>query len=243
VSEHALIVGATSGIARALAAELAGRGWSLTLAARDDAEVAVIASDLRIRFDIPVAVAHLNVDMHTDFDQFFAGKDCTAVIVCHGVYIPQEAAQEDAEAHQRMIESNYTGTVLLLEAAARFLQPTGKGRIAALSSIAGDRGRADNYCYGATKAALTAYLSGLRARLARAGVHVMTVKPGPTDTAMTRGLITRGRAADVRRVAADIAKGIARRKDVVYTPWPWWWVMAVIRLLPEFVFKRIKFSK
>jgi short-subunit dehydrogenase len=113
------------------------------------------------------------------------------------------------------------------------------GAIAVLSSVAGDRGRGSNYCYGATKAALTAYADGLRGRLNDTGVNVVTVKPGPVKTAMTAGLPGYEKMAEPAQVAKQIVRAIDKRKNTVYTPGKWRLIMAVIRAIPEFIFKKL----
>lgn len=236
-----LIIGATSDLARAISAELARAGAALTLAARDIPEAELIANDLRARHDAAVSVRPFDASPEADYDALFDDDELTGVVICHGYLGEQEAAQTDPAEHRRIIEVNYTSAALLLDAAARFFEPKGNGIIVALSSVAGDRGRASNYAYGAAKAGLTAYLSGLRARLHRRGVHVLTVKPGIIDTAMTFGLSNARRAAPPQRVGRDVVRAIRRRRNVIYTPWPWRIVMTIIRLLPEPLFKRTRF--
>ena len=108
--------------------------------------------------------------------------------------------------------------------------------------MAGDRGRQSNYLYGSTKAALSAYLQGLRNRLYPKGVHVLTIKPGMVDTPMTDGLVNPDSflVSSPQQVARDIDRALQSQKNILYTPRKWWWVMCVIRWLPEQVFKRLK---
>src|SRR4051812_23343684 len=191
-----LIVGATSGIARAMARLLANDAWrdrrslGLVLAARDADELTRVAGDLRTRSDC--AVATLRYDA-ADLDA--AGplmRDAVAalpgglhgVILAHGALPDAEQAKADPAVSRQLIDVNYTSTVLLLERAAEHFEQQKAGFICAISSVAGDRGRRSNYPYGASKAALTAYLQGLRSRLHPAHIPVLTVKPGFVDTAM-----------------------------------------------------------
>jgi decaprenylphospho-beta-D-erythro-pentofuranosid-2-ulose 2-reductase len=127
-----------------------------------------------------------------------------------------------------------------LNAVATHLERTGGGFVCALSSVAGERGRQSNYLYGAAKAGLTTYLSGLRNRLAPAGVRVLTVKAGIVDTRMSAGMPGAALAASPAAVARAVVRAITRGRDVVYVPWFWRWIMLVIRLIPERVFKRLK---
>ena len=143
---------------------------------------------------------------------------------------------------QRTIDVNFTAVVSLLLLAADYLAKRESGFIAAISSVAGDRGRQSNYTYGASKAALSTYLAGLRNRLFHDGVHVLTIKPGFVDTAMTQGLINPRSplVASPEQVARDIDKAIQRRRNVLYTRWFWGPIMWIIKSLPECLFKRLR---
>ncbi|WP_250523076.1 MULTISPECIES: SDR family NAD(P)-dependent oxidoreductase, partial [unclassified Caballeronia] len=127
----------------------------------------------------------------------------------------------------------------LITPIANRLEAQRHGTLAVISSVAGDRGRPSNYLYGSAKAALQAFLEGLRARLFKVGVHVVDIKPGFVATPMTAGLPLPGPlVATPEKVAKDIVRGIDRKKDVLYTPWFWWGIMLIIRNVPRFVFKR-----
>jgi short-subunit dehydrogenase len=167
------------------------------------------------------------------------GGAIDGVLVCHGWLVDQPQAQADPDIARRLIDVNFTSAVSILERAAAHLAERGRGWIAAVSSVAGDRGRRSNYLYGAPKAGLSTYLEGLRYRLGPAGVSVLTVKPGFIDTAMTWGKVNPRLAASPQRVARDIHRGIRRRRAVIYTPWPWRWVMLIIRAIPAFIFRRL----
>jgi len=137
------------------------------------------------------------------------------------------------------LQTNFTTVVSLLTLLANLFERQGRGSIAVISSVAGDRGRQSNYVYGAAKGALTIYLQGLRNRLAKANVHVLTIKPGFVDTPMTRdfkkGLLWVG--PDV--IARGIVKAIDKRKDVAYLPFFWRYIMFIIKIIPERIFKRL----
>lgn len=244
-----LIVGATSGIARAVARRYASMGRSLVLAGRDAVALEQDAQDLRVRFEVQVDVAIFDAADADDraMDQLLGqlpdAEPIVVAVLCHGIMLDNDAARSDRQAHRRMIDVNYSSAVVLMERLAdRMLAqaaPARGGVIAVLSSVAGDRGRASNYCYGATKAALSAYADGLRGRLHDTPLHVLTIKPGPTATPMTQGLPGQAKMASPDRVAAEIVKAIARRRDVLYTPGKWRLIMAVIRAIPERLFKRL----
>ncbi len=246
MSQPVLILGATSGIARAICHCLAQQKHDLVLAGRDREELGKIAADLGLRYGIHTAALPfdaLDFEGHPAFFQDClkaAGGSLHGVVLCHGYLAPQALAQLQFAEARRMIDVNYTSAVSLLELAAAYLETQRQGFLCAISSVAGDRGRQSNYLYGSTKAALTTYLEGLRVRLAKAGVPVITVKPGFVDTRMTQGMKGMFLVAPPERVARDICRAIHRGKAVVYTPWFWWGIMTIICSIPDFVFKRLK---
>jgi short-subunit dehydrogenase len=162
------------------------------------------------------------------------------LLVAIGMLGDQSRAETDHDHLRDLIEINYGAPASLIGTAARRFEEQGHGWIAAFSSVAGDRGRPSNYAYGSAKAGLTAFLDGLRARLHESGVHVLTVKPGPTDTKMTFGMDDPPPLmAEPERVAKRIVWAIEKKKDVCYAPPIWRYIMAAIRLLPTRVFKKL----
>jgi decaprenylphospho-beta-D-erythro-pentofuranosid-2-ulose 2-reductase len=237
-----LILGGTSTIARAIAAELAARGFDLALAGRDAAELAAGAADLRLRHGITTSVHLIDalaVESHAAALAPCLTPDLRGVVLAFGYLGDQRRAETDAVEARRILDTNLTGCITALNAVAAHLAETGGGFVCALSSVAGDRGRRSNYVYGAAKAGLTAYLSGLRSRFASAGVRVLTVKAGVVDTRMSVGMPGAGLAASPASVARAIVRAILRGRDVVYVPWFWRWIMLVIRLIPERIFKKL----
>lgn len=240
-----LIVGATSGIARSLVHEFARRKYAVILAARDEEELAIVAADLRVRYGGEIYTQSfdaLNYRSHTAFWKRCL-QDCDGdlygVVVCHGTMTPQDEAERDFAAAKAMIESNYTSAVCIINLAANYLEEQGRGFICALSSVAGEKGRRSNYIYGSAKGGLSLYLQGLRQRLAKSNVSVTTVKPGPVDTGMTFGMDKLPLLASPEKVASDIFRSVRRRKDVVYTPAPWLVIMGILKLIPEFIWKKV----
>jgi short-subunit dehydrogenase len=242
-----LILGATSGIGKAVAHRLAARGQELIVAGRDHDELHALATDLKIRYQVAVQPACYEATNFASHGAFFSAcadspsSPLAGLVFCQGTMADQAVAQRDFAACQRMIDVNYTSAVSLLSLAAAHFAERGSGYICALSSVAGDRGRQSNFLYGSTKAALTVYLQGLRNRMARRGVAVVTVKPGFVDTAMTWGLLKAGSplVASPARVARDIVRAIDRRANVIYTPWFWRGIMTIIQSIPEPIFKRM----
>ncbi len=238
----------SSSSARALAQRLAARGCRLVLAGRNRVELERQAADLRLRHGATVTIElfdALDFASHASFfDRCVVACDgrLDGVVLCHGHLADQKRTETDFETAQRTIDINFTSAVSLLSVAANHFERQRSGFIAAISSVAGDRGRQSNYTYGAAKAGLTAYLQGLRNRLHRSNVAVLTIKPGFVDTAMTQGIVNPGSPllASPDRVASEIDRAIRRRQDVLYTPWFWSPILRIIRMIPECVFKRLK---
>ena len=159
-----------------------------------------------------------------------------------GLLGDQVAAERDPVLAERILRTNFTAPALLLGELADRMAGRGSGTLIGVSSVAGERGRASNYVYGAAKAGFTAFLSGLRARMVRHGVRVVTVKPGFVRTRMTEGMKLPGPlTAEADEAAAAILKAVGKGRDVVYIRPVWRLIMLVIRMLPEAVFKRVKF--
>lgn len=241
----AVLLGATSGIGEALARELALSGYDLILAGRDEATLACQARDLEIRYGVrawPDRFEALDFASHPGRMAHWtglAGGDIDGVALCYGAMANESEAASDPEAAQHMINVNYASPVSILDRVADAMEANGRGWICAITSVAGDRGRATNFHYGSTKSALSAYLSGLRVRLARSGIAVTDVRPGMVDTKLTYGLPDLVLLAQPTSVARDIAKAIRSGSPVVYTPGFWALIMLVIRLIPTTIFKRL----
>lgn len=239
-----LILGAGSDIARALAHAFAEKGHPIQLAARDPEKLERDRADMALRTKAEVT-AHRFDALETDgFEAFLDGLPATPHIVVSAVGFmgEQEENAADPALASRVIDSNFTGPALVLEAAARRLSEIkADTAIIGISSVAGDRGRAKNYVYGAAKAGFSEYLSGLRQKYARTRVHVMTVKPGFVATAMTEGMDLPGALTTTPEVLAPKILTSLAKKRMVYYDLKWWLVMAIIKLVPERIFSRMKF--
>lgn len=239
-----LIIGATSAIAEATARIFAARSYALFLVARDQARLAQIAADLTVRGATLVGSAVLDV---VDFDQHVEVIDLAerklggfdTVLIAHGTLPDQQRCQQSVTAMRHEFDVNATSTLSLLTLLAQRLEERKQGTLAVISSVAGDRGRASNYVYGSAKAAVSTFLSGLRQRLHRSGVNVITIKPGFVDTPMTREFKKGALWASPQRIADGIAAAIDRRRGEVYLPWFWRSIMTVIRHIPTAIFQRI----
>lgn len=241
-----LIVGASSGIGRALAHRWAAAGSNLVLAGRDESDMRQTAADLMIRQGIRVEVQQfdaLDFASHISFWQEclkHAGGRLDGVIIVYGLLPAQEEAKKDLELLHRTIDTNYTSAASLLTLAANEFESQRAGFICVISSVAADRGRQSNYLYGSSKAGVTAFAQGLRNRLFKRNVAVVTVKPGFVDTAMTWGLPGMFLVAQPERIADDAFKAVRRGPSEIYSPWFWRYIILIIKLIPEFIFKRMK---
>lgn len=241
-----LIVGASSGIGRALAHRWVAAGSNVVLAGRDTPDLDRTAADLRIRHGIRVEVQPFDALDFGSYTTFWhdcmkhAGGSLDGVIIVHGVLPVQGDAQKDLELLRRTIDTNYGSAASLLMLAANEFETRRAGFICVISSVAGDRGRQSNYVYGSSKAGLTTFTQGLRNRLFKSNVAVVTVKPGFVDTAMTWGLPGMFLVARPERIADDTFNAVRRRKGEIYSPWFWRYIMLMIKFIPEFIFKRMK---
>jgi short-subunit dehydrogenase len=239
-----LIVGATSAMAEACARLWAQRGDQLFLAARNAAQLQSLADDLKVRGAQRVGsmvfdATHL--DQHaTLLAQATRAMDgLDTVLIAHGTLSDQTRAQSDVDYALSEIAINGTSVVALMTLAGEQLAKQGRGAIAVISSVAGDRGRQSNYVYGSAKALVSAFASGQRQRLAKHGVHVITIKPGFVDTPMTAHLKKGALWAKPEQVARDISAAIDKGRTIVYTPGFWRLIMLIIKHIPEFIFIKL----
>lgn len=240
-----LIIGATSAIAEASARIWAQRGDELFLVARNQEHLNIVANDLKVRGSSGVHCYCMDANNYENHlpmlgIAFEALKKIDVVLIAYGTLSNQKECESSIELTLQEIKTNALSVITLLTHLASRFEGQGAGTIAVISSVAGDRGRASNYVYGAAKAMVTAFASGLRQRLHNSGVSVVTIKPGFVDTPMTaqfqKGLLW----AKPARVAERIVRAIDQNKDEVYVPIFWGVLMAIIKLIPNNIFRRIK---
>lgn len=239
-----LIIGATSAIAQATARRFAADGARFFLVGRAKSKLKAVRDDLRVCGAAEVQTYALDltqINGHAamiDAAQAALGT-LDAALISHGSLGDQAASEALVSEALKEWETNCTSVIALLTLLANTFERQRHGTIAVISSVAGDRGRRSNYVYGAAKAALNVFLDGLRSRLSRAGVAVVTIKPGIVDTPMTVGMKKNFLFASPERVAQDIHRAIVRGTPVVYTPGFWRYVMLLLRAVPEPIFRRL----
>jgi decaprenylphospho-beta-D-erythro-pentofuranosid-2-ulose 2-reductase len=238
-----LILGAASDMAQAIAKTFAQKNYAVQLAARQAERLAAFKTDMQLRYNVSCTLHNFDALQYDTHAAFFHQLDPRPdVTVCvFGVMDEEDLAFSNWDITERMINSNYTGAVSILNIAAAYYQSQKRGCIAGISSVAGERGRQSKLIYGSTKAALTAYLDGLRNKLFKDNVHVVTVKPGFVYTKMTENLtLPAALTAKPEEVGNAVYTAVEKKKNIVYVKWMWRWIMFIIKCIPEFQFKKMK---
>jgi short-subunit dehydrogenase len=242
--ETVLILGALSDIGKSIAHEFALNGYDLQLAARKKEKLKSLSEDLKIRYDIKVDIYEFNVlkiDTHTDFIKNL--NKLPDILICTIGYMGEQKGNEkNTESRLNVLRTNYEGPSNIISEFANLFEERCSGSIVGISSVAGDRGRKNNYIYGSAKAGFTAFLSGLRNRLADKNVHVLTVLPGTVYTKMTLGLkLPKLVTTYPAKVAKDIFAGVTKKKNIIYSIGIWKLIMIIIKIIPESIFKKTNF--
>jgi len=235
-----LIIGAKSDIAIAVAHKFASEGFNLQLAARNSSELDEVVSDLKIRHEINVSAYELDILENETFADFIDSLDyLPEIALCAvGILGNQTDDEKNLLNSSLVMRTNYEGPSLLLGEIANRFEMRGSGSIIGISSVAGDRGRASNYIYGSTKAGFTSFLSGLRNRLHKSNVSVLTVLPGFVKTKMTNNLELPKLVTSSVQVIANLVFKNHKNSKKIYV-FPWMIVMKLISLIPEFIFKKL----
>jgi short-subunit dehydrogenase len=239
-----LIIGASSGIGRECAHVFSSEGHSVICSSRDEDELSNLVCDLSIRYSYKAYAVPLDLTQLTCINNFvkeiyaiFQELDC--VIVTAGTMPPGEVEYSDQKALLDTTMTNYIGIAAILNELSKRMMEINAGMIICLSSVAGDRGRQSNFIYGATKSALNAYLQGLRMKLNRHNIQVITVLPGYVDTLMSYGKVRAVLAVSPSYFAKRIYKLSKSRRNIVYVPTIWWLVAKVLKSIPEAIYKRL----
>ena len=239
-----LIIGATSAIAEASSRIWAARGAALFLVGRRAERLQVIAADLRVRGAAAVGCYTMDAcDMAAHAAMFDAATAALGsvdiALIAHGSLPDQRACEASVDLTLHEINVNGVSVIALATRLGELFAAQGRGSLAVISSVAGDRGRQSNYVYGAAKGMVSLFLQGLRNRLAKQGVQVLTIKPGFVDTPMTAALPKGALWAQPDAIARGIVRAIDGKRDEVYLPGFWWLIMTIIKHIPERVFKKL----
>lgn len=239
-----LVVGATSAIAEATARLWAARGDALFLVGRNAARLETIAADLQVRgaasvscFNMDATETAAHAAMLDAATAAMGGLDIA--LIAHGTLPDQKACEASVELTLKEIDNNGLSVIALATLLGARFEAQGHGTIAAISSVAGDRGRQSNYVYGAAKGMVSLFMQGLRNRLVKQGVQVLTIKPGFVDTPMTASFKKGALWAQPDDIARGILQAIEKRRDIVYLPGFWRLIMLIIRHIPERIFKKL----
>ncbi len=238
-----LIIGATSSMARAFARAVSVLGDAVFLAGRDLEDLNDMAQDCALRGALLAEVLTFDARKTDGFASLIDRLQQEDGLINVAVFVGSMPDQSMIDVEPKLLEGtiadNFTGPAHLLQILAPVIEARGGGTVVGVGSVAGDRGRIGNYVYGAAKAGFHTYLSGLRNRLTRSGGHVVTVKPGFVDTAMTWGIEGMFLVSTPERVADDILRAVSKKKNVIYTPFFWRYIMLIIRSIPESIFKKL----
>ena len=230
-------------MAVAIAKKFASKGHAIQLAARNTADLQRMQSDIAIRYQVACSIHTFDAmkfDTHALFFEQLQPKPDTTICV-FGYLGDNDKAQTDWRESEKIISTNYTGAVSILNIISNHYAAQKSGSIAGISSVAGERGRQSNHMYGSAKAGFTAYLSGLRNKLVQSNVHVLTVLPGFAYTRMTEGLkLPKPLTAHPAEIGEAVYKAVQNKTNVIYVRWIWRWIMLIIKLIPEAIFKNLK---
>ena len=238
------VLGASSTIAMSVARLYAEQGCDLLLVARSQDKLDAIKQDLQARGARTVETKQVDLAVETDKSGKFREMLSTTngfdvLLLAYGKLSDQEICGSDLDTLTKDMNTNLISAMEWLTCAANQIEKVKQGSLAVISSVAGDRGRRSNYVYGTAKSGLSTFCQGLQHRLSRYNGHVVLIKPGFVDTAMTSHLPKSGLWASPEQVAKDIVKGVDKKKTIVFTPWFWRFIMLIITHLPEKIFRRI----
>ena len=242
--QNVVIFGGTSAIAQSVARLYAARGDKIFLVARNQVRLTSIKKDLTVQGASACHYATQDLadtSQHESLIQTIVDEigNIDVALIAHGTLPDQESIQDDFNESLAALQINGISVISLMTQLANHMGSNKQGTIAVISSVAGDRGRQSNYVYGTAKAMVSTFAQGLRNRMEKQGVHVLTIKPGFVDTPMTAEFDKGALWAQPEQVANEIVKAVDKKKNVLYTPFFWRWIMLIITNIPEFIFKKL----
>jgi len=244
-STNIFISGATSAMAQAFARRYAGQKARFYLLGRDQEKLDIVKQDLLVRGAAAVWVACVDMAKPQPYESVVSHAiqqlgTVDIALIAQGVMKAQSVLQSSVPALQENYQVNLLSVIEIATVLANYFEQVKRGSLLVISSVAGDRGRQSNYVYGASKAALSAFTDGLRNRLYRHGVTVVTVKPGFVDSPMTAGMEKNSPLwATPEKIAEDMEKMVGKGGGILYTPWFWRYILLIISHIPDSVFKKL----
>ena len=239
-----IVIGALSTIAEATCRLFADQGDRLYLVGRNKDALSNLTDDLKVRGAdyVNYQVQDLNIIINHDeifkkANELMEGIDL--IFIAHGTLPDQSSCENSVEKTLDEFNTNAISVISLLTHASNFFESRLSGMIVVISSVAGDRGRKSNYIYGSAKGAVSLFLQGLRGRLHNKGIRVITIKPGFVDTKMTAAFNKNILWSSPEKVAKGIKVAIDNKRDIVYLPSYWRYIMMIVRVIPEFIFKKL----
>ena len=239
-NKNVLFLGALSDIAKSTVHKFGENGYNLQLAARNLDDLKKISADLKIRYNVNINVYEFDILKTENHQNFIKDlKEIPSIIICAvGFMGEQKKSENNTKLRVKVLRTNYESPVNIISDFANIFENRGYGTIVGISSVAGDRGRSSNYIYGSAKAGFTTFLSGLRNRLAKKNVHVLTVIPGTVYTKMTlNSKLPKFFTSSPNEVAEDIYNAVIKKKNIIYTMKIWRFIMFIIKFIPEGIFK------
>tara|TARA_B100000242_G_scaffold185481_1_gene133321 strand:- start:1092 stop:1829 length:738 start_codon:yes stop_codon:yes gene_type:complete len=239
-NKNVLFLGALSDIAKSTVHKFGENGYNLQLAARNLDDLKKISADLKIRYNVDINVYEFDILKTENHQNFIKDlKEIPSIIICAvGFMGEQKKSENNTKLRVKVLRTNYESPVNIISDFANIFENRGYGTIVGISSVAGDRGRSSNYIYGSAKAGFTTFLSGLRNRLAKKNVHVLTVIPGTVYTKMTlNSKLPKFFTSSPNEVAEDIYNAVIKKKNIIYTMKIWRFIMFIIKFIPEGIFK------
>ena len=238
-----LILGAKSDIALSLAHRFGSSGCAIQLAARNKGELERDKSDLEIRYNVKVSLHEFDVLKIRDHQMLIKSLNpFPDVVICAIGFMSDQQTNEKGHNFSRQVfRTNFEGpSLILLKLAQEFVARGIPGCLVGISSVAGERGRKKNFIYGSSKAGFSTFLSGLRNKLYKEDIHVLTVLPGFVYTKMTEGMsLPKSLTVNPQYVARKVFKGVVKKKNVIYVSNLWRFIMIIIRIIPESIFKKL----
>ena len=243
MSKRVLILGGNSDIGIAIAENFMLKGYDVQLATRNSQKQNSNASNFKLRYEKKVHIYEFDIlknHNHKSFIENLSGLP--DIVICVVGYMGKQDINEiNLEERTLVMKTNYEGPVNILSEFANLYEKEGYGTIVGVSSVAGERGRGSNYIYGASKSGFTSFLSGLRNRLVKKNVHVLTVLPGPVKTKMTQNTqLPKFLSTSPNEVATMVYKAVIKRKNVIYVSSIWKYLIFIIKIIPEQIFKYLK---